>query len=176
MHAHTQSGHQPLFHLSKSGTPPIRPPLHPSGPGTHPVFDISAIFNATLSIFHPYGDFLHMHTHILVTTTWGCHPPPSTGHTSHHLLALVPPPVCPPTHQFRLGSMPSTNSVQTPSTPICPSIHPTQVHSHICQLHPDSDQICLGSSMPSIHLSACLPVWDLSPVCLLSPLGDFHIC
>src|SRR5260221_8299651 len=37
-----------------------------------------------LSIFRA-----HVHLFWVITTTWGCHPPPSTGHLSlHHLLAL----------------------------------------------------------------------------------------
>src|SRR5258708_15782488 len=72
-------------------------------------------------------DFLIFHTCAclfwVITTTWGCHPPPSTGHLSlHHLLALchahptLPSPwatprsilVCAHTHACLIGA-PSTH-------------------------------------------------------------------
>src|SRR5258708_24911702 len=46
-----------------------------------------------LSNFIDFSIFrTHAHLVWVITTTWGCHPPPSTGHLSlHHLLTLCHP-------------------------------------------------------------------------------------
>src|SRR5258708_28598615 len=81
---------------------------------------------------------------------------PSGTHTHIHihpagLHALICSSVCPTI----------CPSIWTPSTPIHPSICLTQVHSHIHQLHPDSNQILLVSS---IHPSFCLLIFNFNPI------------
>ncbi len=100
---------------------------------------------------------------------------------SHPIRPSVRLSVCPSVRHISAHLF--TNSVQTPSvhlTQFCPHLPvwawSPLTHPSVHHLHLDSDQLCPGSVPSSIHPSAHRPIWDLSPVCLLSPLGDFHVC
>src|SRR5258708_28207037 len=87
-----------------------------------------------LSNFIDFSIF-RAHTHLVwvITTTWGCHPPPSTGHLSHH-------------HQ------PTTR--QPPGHPS--SLHPIPPwgrYVHCCHGHP------VLSHPPPMLQSASLHMW-----------------
>src|SRR5258708_5878338 len=166
MHACTQSGHQPLFHLSKSGTPPIRPP------------SVCLGLEPTLfSTFWPflmqlYRFFTHMSTFCTCTHLFWSPPPRAAiplhqlaKHPTHllaqrHFLSHSPsifinftpnpsirPPVCLPTHPL-FNSDPSGTHTPihihpsaTPSIHTHPSIHPPNLPG-LCALFCQS--ICLS--------------------------------
>src|SRR5258708_4896084 len=131
----------------------------PWAPSSHLVFDFSPIFNAILFTCHPCVNFrahvhliwpptttrfylgdsfilidfstFHMHTCLFWSPppTWGCHPPPSTGHTSHLSLPIHLAPT-PTSISIQLGSLPSSAHLS-----VQPSFHPSGLHPHP-SIHP----------------------------------------
>src|SRR5258708_30470231 len=81
-----------------------------------------------LSNFIDFSIFrTHAHLVWVITTTWGCHPPPSTGHLSHHHQPTTrqPPPHPPCIHSIapRAFYWPCSNVhlMRSPPAPCLPA-------------------------------------------------------